>query len=133
MPPQILVLDRNDASRQSLCRFLNEEQYATVTVAGIKELEPLLKREEPTMLLFDLDTVQATQWFIRQLRRRHPLLQIICFSSRSFHPELEQAMRTDICACLRKPVDPEELLYWLRAIYKDDFSSRDSPEPPRPG
>jgi hypothetical protein len=43
-------------------------------------------------------------------------LCVIGVSSRRFHPELEESMRTHISACLSKPVDEGELLYWLKSI-----------------
>jgi len=45
-----------------------------------------------------------------------------------FHPELEEAMSKHIHASLVKPVDDEELLYWLKSICENDSDSRDPPE-----
>jgi hypothetical protein len=37
-------------------------------------------------------------------------------SSDRFHPELKDAICYHIYACLTKPLDYDELLYWLRCI-----------------
>ena len=44
-----------------------------------------------------------------------------------FHPELKDAICYHIYACLNKPIDPDELLYWLKCIQEDDTESRGSP------
>jgi len=128
----ILVLDHDEVSRQALCRWLREEHYDVVTPADVERPEVELNRGEGAVLLLDLDSVAMAPSSIHRLRRRYPRLSVIVLSSRSFHPELASAMRNDIYACLRKPLDQEELLYWLQTLCKGGFSSRDSPAATEP-
>lgn len=132
MSSAILVLDHDEISRQALCRWLREEHYEVVTPADVEHLEAELNRVEGAVLLLDLDSVPLPSSSIRLLRRRYPQLPIMVLSSRSFHPELASVMQSDIYACLRKPLDQEELLYWLRTLCKGGFSSRDSPAATEP-
>jgi DNA-binding response OmpR family regulator len=70
------------------------------------------------MLLLDLDHLSVDNRYIRELSRQQPKLSIIAVSSRTFHPELEEALSSHISACLVKPVDIDELLFWLRSLSK---------------
>ena len=37
-----------------------------------------------------------------------------------FHPYLEKALGNHVVACINKPIDLDELFYWLRVIEKSD-------------
>lgn len=69
-----------------------------------------------TILLLDLDTVSVDNKLLRSLRRKHSGMSILAASSRKYHPELKEAIRDDICACLGKPLDIDELIYWLDSL-----------------
>ena len=45
-----------------------------------------------------------------------------------FHPELKEALCYHIFACINKPVDPDELVYWIRCIRDNQTDSRDAPD-----
>jgi hypothetical protein len=71
-------------------------------------------------LILNLDKVAATNKVFRNLKTKRPLLNIIALSKRQFHPELEEAIREYISVCLARPVDSDELVYWLRTIFEND-------------
>ena len=56
-----------------------------------------------------------------------PGAPVLCVSQDKFHPELKDAICYHIYACLNKPIDTEELLYWLQCIRKDETGSRGLP------
>jgi len=68
------------------------------------------------VVLLDTDTVPVDNAFFRVLKKRYPHIHILLVSRLSYHPGLEEAMASHIYACLAKPLDPEELLYWLKSI-----------------
>jgi hypothetical protein len=41
-------------------------------------------------------------------------------SKNPFHPELKDAICYHIYACINRPIDPDELFYWLKSIDDDD-------------
>jgi hypothetical protein len=41
-------------------------------------------------------------------------------SAKRFHPELQDAIQHHIYACLNKPVDPDELLFWVKSVYEEE-------------
>jgi hypothetical protein len=76
----------------------------------------------------DIDTVQIDNWAIRKLTVKYPKVYFLCLSSDRFHPHLKEALCNHIYACINKPVDPEELFFWLRSIYKNDSDPTDKTE-----
>ena len=71
------------------------------------------------VVLLDLDSFPADNRFFKSLKRTRPDFNIFFLSSRSFHPELKEAMSTYICACFRKPLDGDELVFWLKAVSRE--------------
>ena len=89
----------------------------------VDSLEGLWSRlaQSPAFLavLLDVDSVQVENRTIRDLVLKHPGIPFLCTSRDRFHPELKDAICYHIFACINKPVDPDELLYWLRCIRDD--------------
>jgi hypothetical protein len=73
-------------------------------------------RWNTNIFILDLDTLPVNNRLFRTLRRTNPAVCIIGLSSRPFHPELEEAMSQHIYACLSKPLDEEELFYWVKSL-----------------
>lgn len=71
-------------------------------------------------VIMDIDSVAVDNRSIRNLTLAYPGVSFLCTSWDRFHPELQDAICYHIYACLNKPIDPEELLYWLKCI-RDDF------------
>jgi DNA-binding NtrC family response regulator len=67
-------------------------------------------------MIIVLDTLPVDKLFFRDLKRLHPMMNIIGLSKQSFHPELEEAISQHIFACVNKPVDPEEIIFLLKSI-----------------
>ncbi|MCK5196674.1 MAG: hypothetical protein KAQ71_22875, partial [Desulfobulbaceae bacterium] len=74
-------------------------------------------------IIIDIDSVAVDNRVIRELTVSYPEIYFLCTSKDRFHPELKDAICYHIYACLTKPVDPDELVYWLRSIYKDETRS----------
>ena len=113
---RVAVVDADVQYCRELCALLEE---ANVTVAPLYSLEDLpehLRKEQVGVLMVDLDNLPINNKFFRSLKKQYPNLHILCLSSRTYHPGLEEAMGLHICASLAKPVDSEELVYWLKAI-----------------
>lgn len=127
MQKTILVVDANPEERRALCRILERNHYATVAVAAVTGLATRLKKNRCDAVILDLDTLPVNNRFIRNLTRENPDLCLIAISSRNFHPELEEAMRAHISACLSKPPNDDELIYWLKSLCGEEPKSRGSP------
>ena len=115
MEKGIVVLDANEKQCQKLCAMLEERNYGAIPMYFPSELQEYLQVSTCRVVILDLDTVAVNNRMLGEFRRKNPQVCIVGLSKRQFHPELKEAMSTHIYACLRKPLDPEELIYVLRS------------------
>lgn len=86
------------------------------SVAG---LETRLQASAFDAVIMDIDSLAVENRDLRRLSSAHPGTPILCLSRKRLHPELGESIRNHVFACLTKPVDPDELGYWLRCIRTD--------------
>ncbi len=100
---------------------LAEEGFSTERLPSLslKEIAERLGSEEIRVLIVDLDAVEADNRFFKAIKKRRPDVFVIGLSGRRFHPELEEAMSRYIDACLAKPVDGEELVFWVKSVSRN--------------
>ncbi len=113
---RVVVVEADVQYCRELCALLEE---ASITVAPLYSLEDLsehLRKEQIAVMIVDLDNLPVNNNFFRSLKKQYPNLHILCLSSRTYHPDLEEAMGSHICASLAKPLNSEELFYWLKAV-----------------
>ena len=108
-----------------MCVILEERHYRGIPTYSMKNLRGAIRESACRGVILDLDTVPVDNRVLRELRRQNPGIGIVGLSERRFHPELEEAIRSHIYACLGKPPDPDELVYWLRSIYENDEGPKD--------
>jgi DNA-binding NtrC family response regulator len=119
MKTNLLIVNKDLAESEELCTLLTKEGYQTEAVTLLDELRSRLATESCMAVVMDLDSVQVENRTIRDLVLATPGVPFLCTSRDRFHPELKDAICYHIFACLTKPVDPDELLYWLRCIRDD--------------
>ncbi len=113
---KVAVVDANKQNCRVICALLEQANIPVASMNTLKVLADHLKRESIAVLIIDLDTLPVDNSFFRTLKKQYPNLHIFCLSSRPYHPDLEEAMGSHICASLAKPLNFEELFYWLKAI-----------------
>jgi DNA-binding response OmpR family regulator len=119
MEEAIVVVDANPDESRELCTVLERQHYRAAALDSLERLQEHLKQSDCRVILLDLDSFPVDSRYIRELLRSNTEPAIIALSSRTFHPELKEAMSTHISACLNKPLDADELFYWLRSIGGD--------------
>lgn len=122
MKKKILVMNADEKECDELCAFLNEQQYLATPTYSLPEMITLIQDIECMVVIMDLDTIPIGNRIIRELTVKHPGVYFLCLSSDRFHPHLKEALCYHIYACINKPVDPDELLYWVRSIYEEKDS-----------
>lgn len=128
MHEPVVVVDSDENQCLQLCELLEAEHYKTTALNSLGSLEGALIENGCQIILFDLDTLPVDNRLFRDIKKMNPAVRIIGISSRPFHPELQEAMSKHIYVNLNKPVDGDELIYWLKSICENDADSRDSPE-----
>ena len=116
MKKEIVVLDRHPTTGNELRNMLAGQPYTVTLCNTIAECEKYFRNNACCALILDLDTVAIDNRSIGRLKKNHPEISIIAKSERTFHPELGESMRSSIFACLAKPLDPDELSYWLKSL-----------------
>ena len=114
--PGVLVVAGGRDPGYEVWALLQELNYSTTLISSLKDLEPELKKDSKVAVILDLDTVPVNNQFLRGLRKTHPQLDILGISELSFHPGLEEVIGSHLLACLVKPLDAEELCFWLKSI-----------------
>ena len=120
MEEPIVVVNANEEACLQLCTGLQREHFRTTALHSLMALEGEFQKTVCRVVILDLDNLPVDNRLFRDLRRKNPRVHIIALSSRSFHPELEESMSRHISSCLSKPVDMEELLYWLRNVCQEE-------------
>lgn len=116
MEEPIVVVNANEAQCLELCVVLEQEHFRTTALHSLRALEGEVMEGSCRVVILDLDSLPVDNRLFRNLKRKNPGVHIIGLSSRPFHPELEEAMSRHISSCISKPVDVEELVYWIRSI-----------------
>ena len=113
---RVTVIDADVQYCRELCSLLEEADVPVAPLYSLEDLPEHLRKEQVAVLIVDLDNLPVNNNFFRSLKKQYPNLHILCLSSRTYHPGLEEAMGSYICASLAKPLNAEELFYWLKAI-----------------
>ena len=118
----ILGADAHDS--KAICRIIEEGPYRTETCPGFRELETMLASAPCRTVILDIDSVPLDNRTIRELTLSYPSTYFLCTSRERFHPNLKDAISHYLFACLHKPVDPDELNYFLKCIRENEIESR---------
>jgi DNA-binding NtrC family response regulator len=121
-PKTILFMNADPEESAGISFLLKEADFSIHSVGAPSELKKKLKEASFTAVIIDLDSVAVDNRTIRDLALQFPKIPFLCLSKERFHPELKDSIRDHIYACLIKPIDPDELAYWLNCIRKDDRS-----------
>ena len=116
MQEPIVVVDGDEEQCRGLCATLEREHFTTTAFHSLLNLEREIREAGRRVVILNLDTLPVDNRLFRTLRKTNPGVCIIGLSSRPYHPELEEAMSRHVYACLGKPVDEEELIFWLKSL-----------------
>ena len=116
MEKQVVVLDANEEQCLELCAKLGEWQYQTTPMHSLANLESHMQTSSCDVVIMDIDTVPVDNRAIRNLRVGNPEVFLLCVSKDRFHPQLHEALSSHVFACVNRPIDKDELLYWLKSI-----------------
>ena len=123
MESKLLIVNNNEIESQYLYELLTAEGYQIELAIQLSDLQHLMATHSYLAVLLDVDSIPVENRTIRDLVLKHPGIPFLCTSRDRFHPELKDAICYHIFACINKPVDPDELLYWLRCIRDDQEQS----------
>ena len=126
MEKEIVVLDADQEQCQELCALLEGRHYRAVPMHSLPALEKYLQESECLTAICDLNTVPLENRVISELTAKNPGVFFLGLSKSRFHPDLKEAICCHLYACMNKPIDTDELIYWLKCI-EDDAGLKNTP------
>lgn len=119
MNPKVLVVNAIKREADGIGDILLPAGYTPWMVDNIEGVEPALSAGDCLAVLLDLDSLEVSNRTVRQMTLKFPQVCFLGTSWKTLHPELQDAICYHIYACIQKPLDPDELLYWLKCIRQD--------------
>ncbi len=114
MRKEVVVVDANKEQRTDLCCLLQKHGWKTAACGTFQELEKQVGICNGAIVIINLDNISVDNKRIRKLKMNRIYSHIIAFSAHPYHPELEEVFREHISVSMSTPVDPDELMYWLK-------------------
>jgi DNA-binding NtrC family response regulator len=112
-------LNGDPKQNAGICRLLEKAGCLAQIVGSPAELKNRLKDKACIALILDIDSVAVDNRSIKEIATEFPDIPLLCISNEPFHPELKDSILDSIYACLTKPIDPDELNYWVKCIRED--------------
>ncbi len=113
---QIIVFDTDDKHCMELCTMLGEKRYRAIPVSSLSTMEKHLLKNNCMAVIVDIEHADVDNTTIRNLSINYPGVYFLGMSKRHYNPTLREAICYHIFVCLNKPIDPDELFYWLKSI-----------------
>ena len=117
---KIAVIDSDEKNRTRLCKLLEDYNFQSFPIKSLSETTQIFTSHQPGTIIIDIDELPVSDRFFKELKNKLPKVHILGISQRSYHPEMKESITSDFYACLKKPVDIEELEYFLASIYKNN-------------
>ncbi len=116
MNQKIIILDADKKQAQELRVLLQSHSYHATKLFSLSKLETCINQHDCKAVFIDIDTVHVDNRKIRDLTQKYPKLFFFCISKKKFNPELKDAICYHIYACISRPIDPDEILYFLKCV-----------------
>ena len=120
----VFIVNADPKQSADISHLLEDAGCLAKTVASPVELKNLLKEKACMAVIMDIDSVPLDNRTIRELASAFSAIPFLCISKERLHPELKDSIRDHIYACLTKPVDPDELSYWIKCIQGDSLPNQ---------
>lgn len=113
----VLVANAIKNEAESISDLLRPAGYTPCVIDNLEGVEDALSTCDCIAALIDLDSLDVSNRFVHRMTHKFPEVRFLCTSGKPFHPELEDAIGFHFYACMQKPIDPDELLYWMKCIH----------------
>lgn len=120
MNQTVIVLNSNHSENSEMCRLLEKNGYLPSSIFGFNELENKMRKSYYPAVIIDVDAVNMENRQVRQISKQFPKTSLLFTSVNRIHPDLKESISQYVYACIIKPIDPDEILYWLKCSLEDN-------------
>lgn len=122
---EILIVDDDFESRQSVCSIIKESRYNHLTVyeaeSGEKGMQ-YLRKHCPKIVLLDISLPDVDGLvFGKNALELYPQLKIIVLTQLKMFQTIQESINAGFSAYYLKPISKSELLFVLERLIKDDL------------
>ena len=116
-PFNILVVDDEEAMRESIAAWLIREGYAVHMAASGQDALVILKKTEINLAFVDLKMPGMDGFeLFEKMKRAYPNTQVVIMTAYGSIESAIKAMKQGACDYLLKPFDPEQLLLLIEKL-----------------
>lgn len=130
MNPRVLIVNAITMEADSISGILQQAGYMPCFVDNLERAESVVRTSDCMAVLLDLDSLDVSNRIVRQMTLKFPHVYFLCTSREPFHPDLQEAIGNHFYACIQKPVDPDELLFWMKCIHQKRKSDLEGAQVP---
>jgi len=118
---KVLIIESQNGNPDSISQMLEDEGYATTSVADLDKVYELAVTEKPNIILLDIDSQDEDGWELcRRLKDDYDTkkLALIVLSSEKQEDNVVKAFEVGADDFISKPVGQKEITARLRAIIR---------------
>jgi len=116
-----IVIASNDKDTcGKIAQIVQNGGYPVIILCSFIDLEIYLHDHECLITILDLGSLSVDNRQIKELALKHHSTYFLGLTEHRLNPELEESICYYLYACIAKPVDQEELLYWIRSIWAEN-------------
>lgn len=124
----IVFVTENAKDVASIDAALKEYDLFSATHCGLADhIDKVFDAASVLSIILDLDSIRFENRSIKKIAKRYPETPLLSISQQRFHPHLKEAISEHLFACLVKPIDPDELHYFLKCILENGVEKRGPP------
>ncbi|OGP62771.1 MAG: hypothetical protein A2V65_10330 [Deltaproteobacteria bacterium RBG_13_49_15] len=113
---KLLFLSTDLAGNQNIESFLLKKGLEALFLTTLPDLKKELVISTYSLVFLDIDAISVGNREIKELKTSFPETFFFCMSKDPFHPEIKEAISNYIFACMAKPLDLDELTFWIESI-----------------
>jgi len=123
---KVLIVDDEEKLRNLLARLLKLEGYSIIEAGNLKSAQKLVESEDPDIILCDVKLPDGSGVnFIPEIKKKHPIIEIILLTAYGNIPDGIQAMKNGAFDYITKGDDNNKIIPLLsKAIEKVKLQKR---------
>jgi hypothetical protein len=120
MRRKLIILTSEKEEWKDLIGSLEAECAKVTFSPAMEKLGECIRKTGSLAVIIDLDFISVDNRVVREYAQGYPEVSFFGASIDRFHPDLQDAISNHFCACLRKPIDLDEIIFWLKSLYENN-------------